>query len=248
MPRLGKVMVRGRQRVRVDVDACYECHGIPSGKGAVLRAKRPQYRRGHVMGFAKKSCGAGGPAGFSPIINQVMKWSREQPGTKERKHLLYHARASGRVPGGLLSVGLGVSVHQDRLRALWHRSLRRGVHHRVCRRALPHLGRHGHTGHERGAPPPLRSGAGGLALRGKALRLPDQSAIPAVLRGPFSVCGRDQLRHRGQQHVLHRASGRLRLPHGAHDRAQGGGLRRRLCGRAAGQPRRQRRGRHELLA
>ena len=42
--------VGGRQRVRVDVDACCECHGIPSGKGAVLRAKRPQYRRGHVTG------------------------------------------------------------------------------------------------------------------------------------------------------------------------------------------------------
>ena len=44
------IQVGGRQCVRVDVDACCKCNGIPSGKGAALRAKRPQYRRGHVTG------------------------------------------------------------------------------------------------------------------------------------------------------------------------------------------------------
>ena len=145
-------------------------------------------------------------------------------------------RAHPGLPCLLCTLGIGLSLHQDRLRTLWHPRARQRLA-AVLRGPALHPCRHaGHCWHERGPAPSARSASARYQAHPHVIALPDYRAVLLFLPGSLPCQRYVEFHHRGQRQLPSHPLCRPGVSHRKAQYGQGARLRAGLCRRRARQP------------
>ena len=146
------------------------------------------------------------------------------------------ARTHPGLPRLLRALGIGFSLHQDRLRPLWHSRTRQRLAAALCGLALHACRRPGYRWDECGPTPPPHSAGSRHQAHLCLVALPDYRAVLLFLSGPLVRQRHVELHHRGQRQLPRNPLCRPGISHREAQYGQGAWLCAGLCRRRARQP------------